>query len=350
MEVLVETVGCTAAQAKIISELRPFKSADDAERKLKATKGVTGKLFSDYIDILASFQTVDQILRKCEARAARLEKACSPEAVARDPLHLKKQPRNMGKDITLKDYQLEGVNWLSLRYRNETSCILADDMGTGKTCQVIAFLCDLKQRGVKGVNLVVAPSSTIENWSREMARFGPSLKLIVFAGSQAERRDLRYEIEEDHDDLDVIVTSYNSATSATDLKFFKKFGFNACIYDEGHQLKNQNTQNYKSLMQVRAKWRLLLTGTPLQNNLLELMSLLKFIMPHDFKNASEALETIFKAKSGAKDSQLSKSRVDRAKKMMLPFVLRRIKDKVSSWSAVAPDVCATTVLCCWKHH
>ena len=86
-----------------------------------------------------------------------------------------------------------------------------------------------------------------------------------------------------------------SATSATDLKFFKKFGFNACVYDEGHQLKNQNTNNYRNLMQVRAKWRLLLTGTPLQNNLLELMSLLKFIMPSDFKNASEALETIFKS-------------------------------------------------------
>ncbi|CAO1613599.1 unnamed protein product [Parajaminaea phylloscopi] len=325
---LVETIGCSAAQAKIIGELRPFDSADEAEEKLRATKGVTAKLFTDYIDLLASFAVVDQVLKRCEKRAARLEEACSPKAIAADEHHLKDKPRGMASEVELKDYQLDGVNWLSLRYRNDTSCILADDMGTGKTCQVIAFLCDLKDRGVKGVNLVVAPSSTVENWSRELKRFGPNLNFRVFAGSQAERREIRYEIEEDHRDLDVILTSYNSATAATDIRFFKKFGFNACVYDEGHQLKNQNTQNYRSLMQVGAQWRLLLTGTPLQNNLLELMSLLNFIMPRDFKNASSALEDIFKAKGNARDSQLSKSRVDRAKRMMGPFVLRRLKDKV----------------------
>ncbi|CAO1617158.1 unnamed protein product [Sympodiomycopsis kandeliae] len=327
---LIETIGCSAPQARIIIRLRPFDSADDAERRLKSTKGVTAKLFTDYIEVLASFNEVDKVLKRCEQRGRRLEAACSPEAISRDPHHLKAKPQNMAEDVELKDYQLDGVNWLSLRYRNETSCILADDMGTGKTCQVIAFLCDLKSRGVKGTSLVVAPSSTIENWSREMVKFGPNLSCLVFAGDQAERREMRYEVEAEPNKYDVIVTSYNSATSATDLKFFKKFGFNACVYDEGHQLKNQNTNNYRNLMQVRAKWRLLLTGTPLQNNLLELMSLLKFIMPADFKHATEALETIFKGKSGARDSQLSKSRVDRAKGMMQPFVLRRIKDKVLS--------------------
>lgn len=327
-QTLVETIGCSAGQAKIIDELRPFDTADDAEEKLRSAKGVTGKLFTDYIDLLASFSVVDQVLKKCEKRADRLEKACSPEALASDPLYLKDKPRSMARDVVLKDYQLDGVNWLSLRYRNQTSCILADDMGTGKTCQVIAFLCDLKDQGVKGVNLVVAPSSTIENWSRELKRFGPKLNVVVFAGSQSERKQIRYDIEEDHDDLDVILSSYNSATAATDIKFFKKFGFNCCVYDEGHQLKNQNTLNYRHLMQVGAEWRLLLTGTPLQNNLLELMSLLNFIMPRDFKHASAAMETIFKAKGNARDSQLSKSRVDRAKRMMGPFVLRRLKDKV----------------------
>ncbi|PWN27679.1 hypothetical protein BDZ90DRAFT_232088 [Jaminaea rosea] len=333
-ETLIETIGCSPAQAKTIANLRPFDDADDAEEKLRRTKGVTGKLFTDYIDLLASFHTVDQVLKRCERRAEMLEKASSSEAIAADKLHLKGKPEGMADDFDLKDYQLDGVNWLSLRYRNATSCILADDMGTGKTCQVIAFLCDLKARGEKGVNLVVAPSSTIENWSRELKRFGPSLNFIVFAGNQNERREIRFEIEEDrHPDLDVVLSSYNSATSKTDLKFFKKFGFNCCVYDEGHQLKNQATQNYKNLMQVRAEWRLLLTGTPLQNNLLELMSLLKFIMPKDFKDTTEAFETIFKAKGSAataRGSQLSKSRVDRARAMMGPFVLRRLKDNVLS--------------------
>ncbi|PWN21587.1 hypothetical protein BCV69DRAFT_242783, partial [Microstroma glucosiphilum] len=330
-DTFVDTIGCSAAQAKIITGLRPFDDAEDAEARLKSTKGVTGKLFTDYVEIVSSFETVDKVLRKCEARSKRLEDACSPEAIAKDPYYLHKQPKGM--DVTLKDYQLEGVNWLSARYRNETSCILADDMGTGKTCQVIAMLCDLKNRGIKGVNLVVAPSSTIENWSRELKRFGPELNYLVFAGSQSERRDIRDEIDEDHDDLDVVLTSYNNATSKTDAKWFRKFRFNACIFDEGHQLKNQNTNNYRVLMQVRAEWRLLLTGTPLQNNLLELISLLNFIMPGDFRGASEALTTIFKTKAGAKDSELSKSRVDRAKRMMMPFVLRRLKDKVLSLPA-----------------
>lgn len=327
-QTLIETVGCSAAQAKIIADLRPFASAVAAEDMLRSTKGVTGKLFTDYVDVLAAFETVDEVLRQCEKSAVKLEKAAQPHILASDPAYLKQQPKSMSQDMTLKDYQLDGVNWLSLRYRYGTSCILADDMGTGKTCQVIAFLCDLKDREIEGVSLVVAPSSTVENWSRELDRFGPKLRVKVFAGSQAERREIRYQIEENRNDYDVVLASYNSATAATDLKFFKKFGFNACVFDEGHQLKNQNTNNYKALMQVRANWRLLLTGTPLQNNLLELMSLLRFIMPKIFKNASEAMETIFKGKVGSKATELSKSRVDRAKRMMLPFVLRRLKDNV----------------------
>lgn len=328
-ETLMETVGCTAAQAKIIADLRPFASGDDAEEKLRARKGVTGKLFTDYIEILAAFQVVDKVLQKCEKRAEKLEKATTPEAVAADKHYLREKPRGMAADFELKDYQLEGVNWLALRYRMDTSCILADDMGTGKTCQVIAFLCSLKARGIEGPNLIVVPSSTLENWSRELKRFGPSLHYVVYAGSQDERRALRYELLEDRAGVDVILSSYNSATSKQDDPFFRKLGFNACVYDEGHQLKNQNTKIYASLMRVKANWRLLLTGTPLQNNLLELMSLLNFIMPRDFKHASEAVETIFKAKGGAgRDSQLSKSRVDRAKRMMGPFVLRRLKDAV----------------------
>ncbi|MCO5609744.1 hypothetical protein L7F22_063976 [Adiantum nelumboides] len=134
-----------------------------------------------------------------------------------------------------------------------------------------------------------------------------------------QQRELKHERSE----IDVVITTYEMASGGErDHTFLKKYEFDACIYDEGHILKNQKSIKYTKLIKIRAKWRLLLTGTPLQNNLGELISLLKFIMPAYFRGAEEALGQIFKVNH---QSQLSKERVSRAKKMMQPFVLRRKK-------------------------
>lgn len=393
---LMDTTNCSAQQAETIIALRPFVDADDIEEKLgsKSAKGVTPRLFNQCRDLMAGYYEVDEVLTRCEKIGRELSDAMAswlPEAsqsVSRlaspavaasvnnsvagsregtpastlnlssikkggsstDKYYLEEQPKLLADGVKLKDYQLVGVNWLHLLYRKKTSCILADEMGLGKTAQVIALFAQLKEMGIRGPHLVVAPSSVLENWDREFRFFAPTINVRKYYGSMKERVELREELSEDPD-LEVILTTYDMAAGGPqDHTFLRKFGrrgcgraeckpgcdeegcrsggFEVCVFDEGHMLKNRKSQKYEKLLKLKTRWRLLLTGTPLQNNLQELVSLLNFIMPEYFSDAEEALAAIFKVKAGGQQNQLSKQRVDRAKKMMHPFVLRRLKDKV----------------------
>lgn len=393
---LMDTTNCSAQQAETIIALRPFRDADDIEEKLgsKSAKGVTPRLFHQCKDLMAGYYEVDEVLARCEkigrqlsdAMASWLPDASQPVSrlaspaitasvnasvagsrestpastlnlssikkggASTDQFYLEQQPKLLAGGVTLKDYQLVGVNWLNLLYRKKTSCILADEMGLGKTAQVIAFFAHLKELGVRGPHLVVAPSSVLENWDREFRFFAPSINVRKYYGSMKDRVELREELAEDPD-LEVILTTYDMAAGGPqDHNFLRKFGrrgcgrnecksgcaeegcraggFEVCVFDEGHVLKNRKSQKYEKLLRLKTRFRLLLTGTPLQNNLQELVSLLNFIMPEYFSDAEESLAAIFKVKAGGQQNQLSKQRVDRAKKMMHPFVLRRLKDKV----------------------
>ncbi|SNX84741.1 related to FUN30 - protein important for chromosome integrity and segregation [Melanopsichium pennsylvanicum] len=393
---LIDTTNCNALQAETIIALRPFDDAEDIEDKLgsKSAKGVTPRLFHHCKDLMAGYYEVDEVLARCEKIGKELSDAmaswlpdasqsasglASPAVTASvnaslagsregtpastlnlssikkggsstDKFYLEEQPKSLAKGVKLKDYQLVGVNWLNLLYRKKTSCILADEMGLGKTAQVIAFFAQLKEIGIRGPHLVVAPSSVLENWDREFRFFAPSIHVRKYYGSMKDRVELREELTEDPD-LEVILTTYDMAAGGpADHSFLRKFGrrgcgrneckpncdeagcrtggFEVCVFDEGHMLKNRKSQKYDKLLKLKTRWRLLLTGTPLQNNLQELVSLLNFIMPEYFSDAEEALAAIFKVKAGGQQNQLSKQRVDRAKKMMHPFVLRRLKDKV----------------------
>jgi SWI/SNF-related matrix-associated actin-dependent regulator 1 of chromatin subfamily A len=244
-----------------------------------------------------------------------------------------KQPSNMSTDLTMKDYQLFGLNWLNLLWSKKLSCILADDMGLGKTCQVIAFLAHLKQTGVPGVHLVVVPGSTLENWIRELNRFCPALEVAPYYGSQAERENQRYDYGSRLGEIDVIVTTYETAVGKYDTDFLRKTVRPVvCVFDEGHALKNSQSKRHQQLMRIPAEFRLLLTGTPLQNNLQELASLLSFILPSLFNSRREDLDSIFKYKATTKDADhaalLSAQRIARARSMMTPFILRRKKQQV----------------------
>ncbi|KAI9769348.1 MAG: hypothetical protein M1840_004049 [Geoglossum simile] len=245
-----------------------------------------------------------------------------------------KQPSIMSKDTTLKDYQLVGLNWLVLLFEHKLSCILADEMGLGKTCQVISFLSHLlEHKDIKGPHLVVVPSSTLENWLREFRRFSPSLTVEPYYGLQKERVEQRDRIERNRAHINVIVTTYQTASgNHIDSKFLRSQKPVVCVYDEGHYLKNSNSSRYTSLMKIPAAFRVLLTGTPLQNNLQELASLLSFILPSVFKERKEDLAYIFKHKAkttdDSHDALLSAQRIARAKSMLTPFVLRRKKYQV----------------------
>jgi SWI/SNF-related matrix-associated actin-dependent regulator 1 of chromatin subfamily A len=242
------------------------------------------------------------------------------------------QPAIMAKDLVMKDYQVVGINWLRLLFENELSCILADDMGLGKTCQVIAFLAHLYETGVKGPHLIVVPSSTIENWLREFQKFCPALNVMPYYAGLAERAVIRETIEDNRDDINVVITTYTIAKAKVDAKFLRDMDFTVCVYDEGHMLKNHQSQLYEKLIRIRARFRLLLTGTPLQNNLQELASLLGFILPSVFQEHKEDLHAVFSNKAKTTDEShatlLSAQRIERAKSMMKPFILRRKKHQV----------------------
>ena len=241
------------------------------------------------------------------------------------------QPEMMAEGFVLKDYQVLGMNWLALLYKLRLSCILADDMGLGKTCQVIAFLAHLKEVGVNGPHLIVVPASTLENWLREFQKFCPEgLSVMPYHGSQQEREERKVELLASPPD--VIVTTYDMAKKRDDRKFFRKIRPNVCVYDEGHTLKNSKSMAYNELMKIGGKFRLLLTGTPLQNNLGELVSLLGFILPEVFDDCRDELDEIFKHRAKTTevnhDALLSAQRTERARSMMAPFILRRKKDQV----------------------
>ncbi|GAA6043770.1 hypothetical protein JCM8097_006665 [Rhodosporidiobolus ruineniae] len=373
---LMELAGCNATQATLTMKLRPFASANDFRTRTRKQKGVGNNMMDTYLEVVSGMSEVDKVLSECEqigrelssvmqiwasgAAASSTSEATRPGATmanevgldlvaiseetivqrvdtSQDPRvrdafkdYIRRQPAGVPENIKLKDYQMLGVNWLNLLYKRGTSCILADEMGLGKTAQVIALLAHLKANDPKdGPHLVIVPSSTLDNWMREFSVFAPDLNVWSYYGSQGERAEIRHELRQ-MEDLDVVVTTYNIATgSPDDQKFLKrKMDFKVCVFDEGHQLKNSDSKKYKDLMQIRAEWRLLLTGTPLQNNLQELVSLLSFILPEQFRDANESLRAIFKVGPGQQTNLLSRERIKRAKSMMTPFVLRRKKAQV----------------------
>lgn len=256
---------------------------------------------------------------------------------------LLKQPAIMNDDIELKDYQVVGLNWLNLLWQTKTSGILADDMGLGKTCQVIAFLSHLKEQRVGKPALIVVPGSTLENWCREFERFSKTVNFTPYYGSQADRYEHQDTILHNisQGQCDVIITTYDLTFRKEDNAFLRKCKPQICIFDEGHVLKNANTIRYKSLMRIHTPCRILLTGTPLQNSLQELMSILGFLMPEVFynkkdgedDNVQEMLQILFKHKaktmeSDSHSSLLSAQRIQRARTMLTPFILRRKKAQV----------------------
>ncbi|KIN04801.1 hypothetical protein OIDMADRAFT_157136 [Oidiodendron maius Zn] len=251
------------------------------------------------------------------------------------PVNYLKKPEMMAEDCTLKDYQVVGLNWLALMYRHKLSGILADEMGLGKTCQVISLLTHLVETGNSGPHLVICPGSTLENWLREFPKFSPKLAVEPYYGAQKERAEMAESILERCDTINVIVTTYDLAAKKEDNKFLRRLrpDMLTLLYsDEGHYLKNLNSQRYQGLVKVPAKFKLLLTGTPLQNNLQELAALLAFILPNVFMERQEDLNYIFKAKATTKDTGhaalLSAERIARARSMLTPFVLRRKKAQV----------------------
>ncbi|KAM1875333.1 hypothetical protein EV1_042454 [Malus domestica] len=240
---------------------------------------------------------------------------------------------------TLHPYQLEGLNFLRFSWSKQTHVILADEMGLGKTIQSIAFLASLFEEKVSP-HLVVAPLSTLRNWEREFATWAPQMNVVMYVGSSQARAVIReYEFyfpknhkkikkkksgqivsesKQDRIKFDVLLTSYEMINlDSTSLKPIK---WECMIVDEGHRLKNKDSKLFSSLQQYWTNHRVLLTGTPLQNNLDELFMLMHFLDAGKFGSLEEFQEEF-------KDIN-QEEQVSRLHRMLAPHLLRRVKKDV----------------------
>ncbi|XP_004508307.1 ISWI chromatin-remodeling complex ATPase CHR11-like [Cicer arietinum] len=221
----------------------------------------------------------------------------------------------------MRDYQLAGLNWLIRLYENGINGILADEMGLGKTLQTISLLGYLHEfRGITGPHMVVAPKSTLGNWMNEIRRFCPVLRAIKFLGSPDERKHIREDLLV-AGKFDVCVTSFEMVIK--EKSALRRFSWRYVIIDEAHRIKNENSLLSKTMRLYNTNYRLLITGTPLQNNLHELWSLLNFLLPEIFSSA-ETFDEWFQI-SGENDQQ---EVVQQLHKVLRPFLLRRLKSDV----------------------
>ncbi|KAF7726770.1 hypothetical protein EC973_008458 [Apophysomyces ossiformis] len=220
----------------------------------------------------------------------------------------------------LRDYQIQGLNWMISLYENGINGILADEMGLGKTLQTITFLGYLKHvRGNAGPHLVVVPKSTLHNWKNEFSKWIPDFNAFVFHGDKATRAEL-IKTRIQPLDFEICITSYE--TCLMEKAQFKKISWQYIIIDEAHRIKNENSMLSQIVRILESRNRMLITGTPLQNNLHELWALLNFLLPDVF-SSSEVFDEWFE-KQGADQKKV----VEQLHKVLRPFLLRRIKSDV----------------------
>ncbi|XP_056196460.1 chromodomain-helicase-DNA-binding protein 1-like isoform X1 [Falco biarmicus] len=223
--------------------------------------------------------------------------------------------------IKLRSYQTEGVNWLVQCYEVQHGCILGDEMGLGKTCQTISLLLYLTKKITnKERFLILCPLSVLSNWREELERFAPGLSFVTYIGNKNERPKLQQNLKE-QSHFHALLTTYEICLK--DAAFLKCFNWAALVVDEAHRLKNQSSLLYKTLSEFSVGFSLLLTGTPVQNSLQELYSLLSLIEPDIFpreqvKEFVEYYQAIEKESEPAKELH----------HLLQPFLLRRVKSEV----------------------
>lgn len=218
-------------------------------------------------------------------------------------------------DAKLRCYQTEGVEWLERLRTMFLSGILADDMGLGKTLQAIVAVTQFKEMHPDAISLVVCPTSLTYNWKEEFHKFNSNLKVAVIDGTPAQRKKLLAGMK----NVDVVITSYSLIQK--DVEIYGKVKFGYTILDEAQHIKNRSTRNAKSVKLLKARHRLILTGTPIENSLDELWSLFDFLMPGLLSNYERFVEKFLR-------KQVADTELGSLKRKVSPFILRRMKEDV----------------------
>lgn len=222
----------------------------------------------------------------------------------------------------LRDYQIQGLNWLISLHENKLSGILADEMGLGKTLQTISFLGHLRyMKGIDGPFLVIVPKSTLDNWRREFAKWTPEVNVIVLHGDKEARQDMLQDVVLQAK-FDVLITSYEMVIK--EKGSLKRIAWQYIIIDEAHRIKNEQSALSQIIRLFYSKNRLLITGTPLQNNLHELWALLNFLLPDVFGD-STVFDEWFEQNNSDEDQEIV---VQQLHTVLNPFLLRRVKADV----------------------
>ncbi|KAI5961124.1 ISW2 [Candida margitis] len=230
---------------------------------------------------------------------------------------------------TLREYQVQGLNWLISLYENRLSGILADEMGLGKTLQTISFLGYLRYvKHIDGPFIIIVPKSTLDNWRREFAKWTPDVNVVVLQGDKEQRasiiKDRLYTA-----DFDVLITSFEMVLR--EKSALKKFRWEYIVVDEAHRIKNEQSSLSQIIRLFYSRNRLLITGTPLQNNLHELWALLNFLLPDVFGDSEQFDETFDQQNSDLDEKAKAEEQdkvIQELHQLLSPFLLRRVKSDV----------------------
>jgi SWI/SNF-related matrix-associated actin-dependent regulator 1 of chromatin subfamily A len=303
LQELAAMTGMKEGLLEPIIQSRPFSDLEEA-RKLSVSKKPgsrksarisVGETAVDAVEVfLNAVDAIDEVVVTCEAKAQAVKSVMDtwdidwfgyPKRSGREspnvdapptpsslgggtryvsPL-VPRQPALMDVRSKMKPFQLFGLNWMTLLNNFDIGCILADEMGLGKTCQVISFICHLVESDAPRErrpwpNLIVVPPSTYNNWLGEFEKFAPGLSVVGYRGSQMERAEIAYQIEQEHEAYHVVLATYSQINSETDIEAMQSFHLNAAIFDEGHKMKNPETKLYRDLRRIPAAWKMLLTG------------------------------------------------------------------------------------------
>jgi superfamily II DNA or RNA helicase len=277
---------------------------------------------------------IEELLKGYDAEA----QASNPPSVVAsddddddDDEHAVQVPFLLRRGQLLRPYQRSGIDWLVSLHDRRLNGILADEMGLGKTLQTIGLLAHLAaERCIWGPHLIVVPTSTLLNWEQEVKRWCPALKVMTYFGSPKERKAKRAGWGQPNA-MHVCITSYNVVVQ--DSSVFRRRRWYYLVLDEAHYIKNFQSQRWQTLLQFPARRRLLLTGTPLQNSLLELWALLHFLMPHLFRSQQQFKEwfdtPLTEQAQQNQSSAIDRALVGRLHALLRPFVLRRLKSQVA---------------------
>ncbi|GKV03180.1 hypothetical protein SLEP1_g15531 [Rubroshorea leprosula] len=320
---------------------------DEKEYFVKYKELSYDECYWEFESDIAAFQPEIERFKKIQSRSHRASDS-EQKSSLREAADFKKRSKEFQQcehspeflsGGSLHPYQLEGLNFLRFSWSKQTHVILADEMGLGKTIQSIAFLASLFEENFFP-HLVVAPLSTLRNWEREFATWAPQMNVVMYVGSAQARAVIReYEFyypknhkkikkkksgqivgesKQDRIKFDVLLTSYEMIN--LDSASLKPIKWECMIVDEGHRLKNKDSKLFLSLKQYTSNHRVLLTGTPLQNNLDELFMLMHFLDAGKFGSLEEFQEEF---KDISQEEQIS-----RLHKMLAPHLLRRVKKDV----------------------